>query len=43
MVDRFKIAGAVELAGVIDCYIMIAMTLLAHEVPLPEGQAPYRA
>jgi len=41
VVDRFKIAGAVELAGLIGYYIMIAMTLLAHEVPLPEGQAPY--
>jgi len=41
VVDRFKIAGAVELAGLVGYYIMIAMTLLAHEVPLPEGQAPY--
>jgi 4-carboxymuconolactone decarboxylase len=41
VVDRFKLAGAVELAGLVGYYIMIAMTLLAHEVPLPEGQAPY--
>ena len=41
VVDQFKIAGAVELAGLTGYYIMIAMTLLAHEVPLPAGQAAY--
>ena len=41
VVDLFQVKGAVELAGLTGYYIMIAMTLLAHEVPLPEGQAPY--
>ena len=41
VVDQFKITGAVELAGLTGYYIMIAMTLLAHEVPLPAGTAPY--
>jgi 4-carboxymuconolactone decarboxylase len=41
VLDQFKIAGAVELAGLTGYYIMIAMTLLAHEVPLPAGTAPY--
>ena len=40
-VEAFGIKGAVELAGLIGYYIMIAMTLLAHEVPLPAGTAPY--
>ena len=39
--ELFKISGAVELAGLTGYYIMIAMTLLAHEVPLPAGTAPY--
>ena len=41
VVDQFKVTGAVELAGLTGYYIMIAMTLLAHEVPLPAGTAPY--
>jgi len=41
VVETFKIAGAVELAGLVGYYIMIAMTLLAHDVPLPPGTAPY--
>jgi len=41
VVELFKVAGAVELAGLTGYYIMIAMTLLAHEVPLPAGTAPY--
>ena len=40
-IDTFGIKGAVELAGLIGYYIMIAMTLLAHEVPLPAGTASY--
>lgn len=30
--------GAVELAGLIGYYTMIAMTQLAHEVPPPAGR-----
>ena len=41
VVETFKIAGAVELAGLVGYYIMIAMTLLAHDVPLPAGTSPY--
>lgn len=40
VVDLFGTRGAVELAGLIGYYIMIAMTLLAHDVPLPPGKAP---
>jgi len=43
VVELFKITGAVELAGLVGYYIMVAMTLLAHEVPLPAGTAPYWA
>ncbi len=32
--------GAVESGALIGYYIMIGMTLLAHEVPLPPGMAP---
>ena len=41
VVSAFGLTGAVELAGLIGYYIMIAMTLLAHEVELPSGTAPY--
>ena len=41
VVAAFGITGAVELAGLIGYYIMIAMTLLAHEVELPAGTNPY--
>jgi len=34
-VTAFGTRGAIELAALIGYYIMIAMTLLAHEVPLP--------
>ena len=36
----FGTRGAVELAALIGYYIMIAMTLLAHDVGLPPGSAP---
>lgn len=39
-VETFGSRGAVELAGLIGYYTMIAMTLLAHEVELPPGKAP---
>lgn len=32
--------GPVELAGVVGYYIMIAMTLLAHDVQIPAGTEP---
>lgn len=34
---RFGEAGVVELTGVIGYYSMVAMTLNAHRIPLPEG------
>jgi 4-carboxymuconolactone decarboxylase len=40
VVDAFGTRGAVELTGLIGYYTMIAMTLLAHEVPLPPGKNP---
>lgn len=36
----FGARGTVELGALIGYYIMIAMTLLAHEVALPPGTAP---
>ena len=39
-VKAFGTRGAVELAALIGYYIMIGMTLLAHEVALPLGMAP---
>ena len=40
VVKAFGTRGAVELGGLIGYYIMIAMTLLAHEVALPSGMTP---
>ncbi|MBI4192010.1 MAG: carboxymuconolactone decarboxylase family protein [Betaproteobacteria bacterium] len=39
-VKAFGTRSAIELGALIGYYIMIAMTLLAHEVPLPPGKAP---
>jgi 4-carboxymuconolactone decarboxylase len=39
-VKAFGTRGAIELGALIGYYIMIAMTLLAHEVPLPPGKTP---
>jgi 4-carboxymuconolactone decarboxylase len=39
-VQTFGARGAVELAALIGYYIMIGMTLLAHEVALPPGKEP---
>lgn len=36
----FGVVGAVELTALIGYYTLIAFTLNAHEVPLPEGVAP---
>ena len=30
----------VDLTALIGYYTMVAMTLNAHEIPLPEGEAP---
>jgi 4-carboxymuconolactone decarboxylase len=40
VVKAFGTRGAVELGAMIGYYIMIGMTLLAHEVALPPGMAP---
>jgi 4-carboxymuconolactone decarboxylase len=32
--------GIVELTALIGYYTMVAMTLIAHEIPLPDGAAP---
>ncbi|MEK6243576.1 MAG: carboxymuconolactone decarboxylase family protein [Pseudomonadota bacterium] len=32
--------GVVELTALMGYYTMVAMTLIAHEIPLPEGAAP---
>jgi 4-carboxymuconolactone decarboxylase len=37
---RWGTKGPVELAGVVGYYIMIAMTLLAHDVQIPAGTEP---
>jgi 4-carboxymuconolactone decarboxylase len=38
--DRFGIVGVVELTALIGYYTMVAMTLNAHEIPLPDGATP---
>jgi 4-carboxymuconolactone decarboxylase len=38
--QAFGVKGAVELAALIGYYIMIGMTLMAHEMPLPAGKEP---
>lgn len=38
--DLFGAPGVVELSALIGYYSMVAMTLLAHEMPLPEGVKP---
>jgi 4-carboxymuconolactone decarboxylase len=37
---RFAAVGVVELTALIGYYTMVAMTLNAHEIPLPEGATP---
>jgi 4-carboxymuconolactone decarboxylase len=37
---RFGTVAIVELTALIGYYTMVAMTLNAHEIPLPEGAAP---
>jgi 4-carboxymuconolactone decarboxylase len=38
--DRWGVVGVVELTALIGYYTMVAMTLNAHEFPLPAGVAP---
>lgn len=38
--EAFGTVGVVELTGLVGYYTMIAMTLNAHEVPLPAGASP---
>lgn len=40
MVQQFGELAAVELTALIGYYTMVAMTLNAHEIPLPEGVMP---
>ena len=38
--DRFGVVTIVELTALVGYYTMVAMTLNAHELPLPEGMPP---
>jgi 4-carboxymuconolactone decarboxylase len=38
--ERFKAVGVVELTALVGYYTMVAMTLNAHEIPLPDGAKP---
>jgi 4-carboxymuconolactone decarboxylase len=38
--DRYGVVGVVELTALIGYYTMVAMTLNAHEIPLPDGVQP---
>ena len=38
--DNWGVVGVVELTALIGYYTMVAMTLNAHEFPLPEGVEP---
>jgi 4-carboxymuconolactone decarboxylase len=35
--ERWKVVGVVELTALVGYYTMVAMTLNAHEIPLPAG------
>ncbi len=37
---RWDVVGVIELTAIIGYYSMVAMTLNAHELPLPEGVSP---
>jgi 4-carboxymuconolactone decarboxylase len=37
---RFGVQGVVELTALVGYYSMVAMTLNAHAIPLPDGAAP---
>jgi 4-carboxymuconolactone decarboxylase len=38
--ERFGVTGVVELTALVGYYSMVAMTLNAHEIPLPEDAPP---
>lgn len=38
--ERFGARAVVELTALVGYYTMVAMTLNAHEIPLPEGEQP---
>jgi 4-carboxymuconolactone decarboxylase len=38
--DLFGVVAVVDLTALVGYYAMVAMTLNAHELPLPEGTAP---
>src|SRR5262245_10653706 len=38
--ERFVVVGVVELTALIGYYTMVAMTLNAHQIPLPDGATP---
>jgi 4-carboxymuconolactone decarboxylase len=38
--EQLGVVGVVELTALIGYYTMVAMTLIAHEIPLPEGTPP---
>lgn len=38
--EHFGVGGVVELTALVGYYTMVAMTLIAHELPLPDGTAP---
>jgi 4-carboxymuconolactone decarboxylase len=39
VLDRWNVVGVVELTALVGYYTMVAMTLNAHEIPLPEDAA----
>lgn len=40
VLELFDVPGVVELTALIGYYGMVAMTLIAHQMPLPEGAKP---
>ena len=40
VLDYWGVVGIVELTALVGYYTMVAMTLNAHEFPLPEGVEP---
>jgi len=38
--ERFGVVAVVELTALVGYYTMVAMTLNAHQIPLPEGATP---
>jgi 4-carboxymuconolactone decarboxylase len=40
VLDRWDVVGVVELTALVGYYTMVAMTLNAHEIPLPDDASP---